>query len=86
MTDKEVEEIMQKWLAYELYLFILPYIFLYGEKYVNDPLHAWQIRREFERFWADMSEEEKDNHFKDFYIKLKESEKEGARSDEKNEG
>lgn len=86
MKDKEVEEIMQKWLAWELYIFILPYLFLYGEKYVNDPLNAWQIRRDFEREWADMCEEEKDRRFKFFYAKLKESEKEGAGSDEKNEG
>lgn len=86
MTDKEVEEIMQKWLAFELYMYILPYLFLYGEAYVNDPLNAWQIRRDFEREWADMREEEKDRRFKLFYTKLKESEKEGVEGDEKNEG
>ena len=33
MTD---EELRDKWLAYELYLFIIPYAFMYGNDFIKE--------------------------------------------------
>ena len=74
MTDEEVKKIMEKWMFYELYNFILPYLLLYGEKYINDPLNKWQLIRQFEREWETKTEDEKDSRFKTFYKLLKSNE------------
>lgn len=74
MTDEEFKKIMEKWMVYELYYFILPYILLYGEKYINDPLNKWQLVRQFEREWKTKTETEKENRFKAFYKQLKSNE------------
>lgn len=76
------EEFIDRWLTYELYLFILPYLFLYGEEYIRDPLHSVWLRWEFEREWSRKSEEEKQKRLDSFYQQLKESEdNEDERSD-----
>ena len=68
------EELIDRWLSYELYLFILPYLFLYGESYIKDPNNAKWLRWQFQREWSRKSEEEKQKHFESFYQQLKESE------------
>lgn len=76
------EEIIDRWLTYELYLFILPHLFLYGERYIQDPNNAKWLRWQFEREWSRKSEEEKQKRFESFYQQLKESEdNEDERSD-----
>lgn len=68
------EEIFDKWLLYEFYLYVLPYMFLYGESYIKDPNKSkwliWQFNREFER----ISKEEKQRRFNRFYKLLQEVE------------
>lgn len=76
------EEFIDKWLAYELYLFILPYLFLYGESYVKDPNSSKWLRWQFEREWNRKSEEEKQKRFDSFYQQLTESE---IQNDERND-
>lgn len=68
------EELKNKWLEYELSLFIIPYLFLYGESYIKDPLHSVWLRWEFEREWNRKSEEEKQERFDKFYKMLQEVE------------
>ena len=74
MTDREIKE---KWLTYEFWLVLMQYLFIYGEKYCTDPLNAWQIQREFERQWESKSQEDKQARFHQFYIMMKQCEKEG---------
>lgn len=64
------DEFMEKWLAYEMYWFIIDYIVVYGEEYVkkND---VW-LRREFLNKWKRMSEEEKQKRCEAFAKALKE--------------
>lgn len=78
MTDEEIKE---RWLAYELWQFVMPYLFVYGETYCKDPLNAWQIRRNFTRQWEKKSQEEKQARFNTFYRALKQLEEEGDDSD-----
>lgn len=75
------EELVDRWLSYELYLFILPYLFLYGESYIKDPNNSKWLRWQFEREWSRKSEEEKQKRFESFYQQLKESE---VNKDERN--
>lgn len=76
------EEIIDRWLAYELYLFILPYLFLYGESYIKDPNNSKWLRWQFEREWNRKSGEEKQKRFESFYQQLQESE---VLNDERND-
>ena len=71
----EEQEIREKWLAYELYLFIMPYLLIYGEEYINDPQHSVWLRWQFEREWKRKSEEEKEARLLEF-IKLLKGEEE----------
>lgn len=78
MTERELKD---KWLAYELWQFVIPYFFIYGEAYCNDPLNAWQIRRNFTRQWEKKRQEEKQARFNKFCKMLKRCEEEGDDSD-----
>ena len=76
------EELVDRWLSYELYLFILPCLFLYGESYIKDPNNSKWLRWQFEREWSRKSEEEKQKRFESFYQQLTESE---IQNDERND-
>ena len=68
------EELKNKWLEYELYLFILPYVILYGKEYIQDRENSKWLRWEFERAWKRKSKEEKQERFDKFYKMLQEVE------------
>ncbi len=68
------EELKNKWLDYELYLFILPYVILYGKEYIQDRENSKWLRWEFEREWKRKSKEEKQERFDKFYKMLQEVE------------
>ena len=57
------EELKNKWLEYELYLFILPYVILYGKEFIQDRENSKWLRWEFERAWKRKSKEEKQERF-----------------------
>ncbi|MBQ1294312.1 MAG: hypothetical protein IIY21_09750 [Clostridiales bacterium] len=78
MTEREIKD---KWLAYEFWLFVMPYLVMYGEKYCREPMNSWQIQREFVRQWEIKSQEEKQARFNQFYRMLKQCEEEGDDSD-----
>lgn len=68
------EELKNKWLEYELYLFILPYVILYGKEFIQDRENSKWLRWEFERAWKRKSKEEKQERFDKFYKMLQEVE------------
>lgn len=69
------QEIREKWLAYELYLFIMPYLLIYGEEYINEKNNAAWLRWQFEREWKRKSEEEKEARLLEFIKAIKGEEK-----------
>ena len=68
------EELKNKWLEYELYLFILPYVILYGKEFIQDRENSKWLRWEFERAWKRKIKEEKQERFDKFYKMLQEVE------------
>ena len=78
MTD---EELRDKWLAYELYLFIIPYAFMYGNDFIKDENHSKWLRWQFEREWKRKTEEEKQERFNHFFQLLKDAQRKAKGGD-----
>ena len=64
-------EFRDAWLEYELFCFIMPYCFLYGEKWINEKNNAAWLRWQFEREWKRKSEKEKEARLLKFIEAIK---------------